>query len=152
MGICLNRYHLGLCRLNACNGDRSMPWAPFHSRFFHHNSNSIDISFNCNLSDHITTKFCAWHDNAVVLPCAKFGSDHFIRLRMRAKWIFHHISIVMEKYLMKCRRAHFTNECYIVIQIRWTFVLLSSTLLWADRSNFKHGHLGMCKSICAVIW
>ena len=39
------------------------------------------------------------HDSPAVVPCAKCYSDHLISIWMRA--IFHHISIVMEKLLVK---------------------------------------------------
>ena len=75
-------------------------WVPW---FFHHNSNSMEISFSCNsiAGDHITTKFCTRHDSIAVMPCAKFCSDHFIRIWMRGKWNFHRIWIVMERLLVK---------------------------------------------------
>ena len=66
-----------------------------------HNSNSIGISFSCKLiaGDHIAIKLCICHDSTAVVSCAKFCSDHYTRIWMRAKLIFHHISIVMEKML-----------------------------------------------------
>ena len=78
-------------------------WDPFHQRFFHHNSNSMEISFSFNsiTGDHIAKKFGTCHDSPAVVPCAKYCSDHYIIIWMRAKWNFHHIWIVMEKLLVK---------------------------------------------------
>ena len=78
-------------------------WDPFHLRFFHHNSNSMEISFSSNsiTGDHIATKFGTCHDSPAVVLCAKHCSDHYISIWMRAKWNFHHIWIAMEKLLVK---------------------------------------------------
>ena len=43
---------------------------------------------------HIATTFFTCHDGSAVMPCAKFRCCHFITTRLRAKWIFHWISIV----------------------------------------------------------
>ena len=63
----------------------------------------MEISFSSNsiTDDHIATKFGTCHDSLAVVPCAKYCSDHFISIWMRAKWNFHHIWIVMEKLLVK---------------------------------------------------
>ena len=61
----------------------------------------ISLSSDSITDDHITTKFGTCHDSPAVVPCAKFCSDHFISIGMRAKWNFHHIWIVMEKLLVK---------------------------------------------------
>ena len=76
---------------------------PFHKRFFHHNSNSMEISFSSNsvTDDYIATKFGTCHDSPAVVSCAKYCSDHYVSIWMRAKWNFHHIWIVMEKLLVK---------------------------------------------------
>ena len=50
--------------------------------------------------DQIATKFGTCHDSPAVVPCAKYCSDHFISIWMRAKWNFHHIWNVMEKFMM----------------------------------------------------
>ena len=76
---------------------------PISLTIFHHNSNSMEISFSCNsiTGDHIATKFGTCHDSPAVVPCAKYCSDHYIIIWMRANWNFHHIWIVMEKLLVK---------------------------------------------------
>ena len=63
----------------------------------------MEISFSSNsiTDDHIATKVGTCHDSPAVVPCAKYCSDHFISIWMRAKWNFHHIWIVMEKLLVK---------------------------------------------------
>ena len=78
-------------------------WGPFHQRFFHHNSNLMEISLSSNLitGDHIAIKFDTCQDSPAVVPCDKFCSNRFITVWMRAKWNFHHIWIVMVKLLVK---------------------------------------------------
>ena len=68
----------------------------------------MENSFSSNsiTDDHIATKFGTCHDSPAVVPCAKYCSDHFISIWMRAKWNFHHIWIVMEKLLVKWAPAH----------------------------------------------
>ena len=63
----------------------------------------MEISFGSNsiTGDHIATKFGTCHDSLAVVPCAKYCSDHFIIIWIRAQWNFHHIWIVMEKLLVK---------------------------------------------------
>ena len=61
----------------------------------------ISFRFNSITGNHIATKFGTCHDSPAVVPCAKYCSDHFISIWMRAKWNFHHIWIVMEKLLVK---------------------------------------------------
>ena len=61
----------------------------------------ISFSSNSTTDDHIATTFGTWHDSPAVVPCAKYCSDHFISIWMRAKWNFHHIWNVMEKMLVK---------------------------------------------------
>ena len=49
---------------------------PFHERFFHCNSNSMQISFCSHPSFNkvIGMKFCTWHDSCAVMVCAKICS------------------------------------------------------------------------------
>ena len=72
---------------------------PFH-RFFHHNSNSIKISFCSHpcCSEVIAMKFCTWHDSCAVMPCAKFSSDTMPYNGVKLKPIFHQM---MEKLFVK---------------------------------------------------
>ena len=62
----------------------------------------ISFSYNSIAGDHIATKFCTFHDSTNAMVCAKFCSDHFIRIWIREKWNFHHIWNVLEKMLVKC--------------------------------------------------
>ena len=59
---------------------RRLFWArcPFHERFFHRNSNSMDnwFSWNSTVEYHIASKCGTCHGIAVVL-CTKFLSYHF---------------------------------------------------------------------------
>ena len=63
----------------------------------------MEISFSSNsvTDDYIATKFGTCHDSPAVVSCAKYCSDNFFSIWMRAKWNFHHIWIVMEKLLVK---------------------------------------------------
>ena len=61
----------------------------------------ISFSSNSTTDDHIATTFGTCHDSPAVVPCAKYCSDHYISIWMRAKWNFHHIWNVMEKLLVK---------------------------------------------------
>ena len=56
--------------------DQSQNRDPFHERFSHRNSNSLEISFcsRPSYSEVIAIKFCTWHDSCAVVPCAKFCS------------------------------------------------------------------------------
>ena len=71
---------------------------PFHWQFFHHNSNSMEISFSCKSNYWYRNRYIS-HGRTAVVPCAKFCSDHFIKMWMRVWWNFHHIWIVMEKFV-----------------------------------------------------
>ena len=74
----------------------------------------MEISFYCNsvAGDRIATKFCTCQDSTAVVPCAKFCSDHFIRIWMTVKWNLHRIWIVMKKLLMKwAPGSHSTDNC-----------------------------------------
>ena len=71
---------------------------PFHGRFFHLISISMENCFKCNsiVGYHITTKFCTCPTSTIVVRCAKFHNDHFSATWMREKWIFHRIWINIE--------------------------------------------------------
>ena len=51
--------------------------APFHQRFFHRNSNSMESLFFSHLDSNkvIATKFCTWHNSCAVVACAKICCD-----------------------------------------------------------------------------
>ena len=72
---------------------------------------------------------------AQLVPCAKYCSDHYIIIWMRAKWNFHHIWIVMEKLLVKwapdtCRTCHIWSwylmgkQCFLILPKWWNFDIL----------------------------
>ena len=75
-----------------------LSWGPFHGRFFHLISISMENCFKCKsiVGYHITNKFCTCHASTVVVRCAKFYNDHFSVTGMRGKLIFHRIWITME--------------------------------------------------------
>ena len=67
------------------------------------NSDSMETSPYCNsiTGPQITTKFCTCHESTACRTMCKFGSDHFGKICMRVKWIFHHIWIVIEIFIVK---------------------------------------------------
>ena len=115
---------------------------PIALTIFHHNSNSMEISFSCNsvAGDPLVTKFCTCYDSTAVMPCAKLCSDHFIRIWVRAKWNFHHIWIVMEtskvwngpkwplcdSWMFRCRAA----AASVWNSNRFTGLKLANIFLW----------------------
>ena len=76
---------------------------PVSLTVFTRNSNSMETSpwHNSVAGHQIATNFCTCHDSTAVVPCAKFCSDHCIRIEVRVKWNFHRIWIAMEKPLVK---------------------------------------------------
>ena len=77
----------------------------------------ISFSSNSITNDHIAKKFGTCHDSPAVVPCAKYCSDHFISIWMRAKWNFHHIWIVMEKLLVKFSTKSIFSKFWTEIDI-----------------------------------
>ena len=77
----------------------SSVWGPFHWRFFHRNSNSMEISFHSQLDSNtvIATKFCTWHDSCAVVACAKICCDLMASNGVMARRSFHRIWIAGEK-------------------------------------------------------
>ena len=95
----------------------------------------MENSFSSNsiTDDHIATKFGTCHDSLAVVPCAKYCSDHFISIWMRAKWNFHHIWIVMEKLLVKWAPG------FLVIN---SSPVSSPAAEVRDKLNVIHGQVG----------
>ena len=64
----------------------------------------MEFTFCCN-SIHdtgmIATKFCTCHDSTAVVACAKFCSNHFIKVLVIVKGNFHQIWITSKKSLVK---------------------------------------------------
>ena len=77
--------------------------APFHSRFFHRNSNSMANSFHSHLDSNkvIATKFCTWHDSCAVVACAKICGNLPVSNGITARRDFHQIWITSKKSLVK---------------------------------------------------
>ena len=149
--------YLSMLGLKLTNVSMRGPWDPFHKRFFHHNSNSMEISFSCNsiTGDHIPTKFGTYHDNPAVVPCAKYCSDHFISIWMRAKWNWNCDGKLLVKWapgpnVLKTQQHIILNEYTqitlsstktIVVFILWICFLLNhyhcSAFRHASRSFIK---------------
>ena len=74
-----------------------MHWDLFRYQYFACNSNSMKISPSCNsiTADPVPTNFCTYHDSTAVMSCAKFLSDHFIRIEVRVK------KSIIDKMLVK---------------------------------------------------
>ena len=72
-----------------------------------HNSNLMHISFCCNSlpGQQIATNFSTCHDSSAVVACAKFCSNHFTSICMRANCDFLLIWIVMENSLVNLQRG-----------------------------------------------
>ena len=64
---------------------------PVSLTFFARNSNSMETlpCHNAVAGHQIATNFCTCHDSTAVVPCAKFCSDHCIRIEVRVKRNFH---------------------------------------------------------------
>ena len=71
----------------------------FHKKYFHHNSNMMEISFciHPNSKRQIATNVCTWHGSCAVVSCA----DIFSKDGVTAKRICHAIVIVMKQALVK---------------------------------------------------
>ena len=74
---------------------------PISQAIVHRNSNSIINPFCCNsmLSDLIATICYACHNTTAAMSCVKFCTNQSDRIRMRAKWNFHQVWIVMRKFI-----------------------------------------------------
>ena len=83
---------------SSCNGQ-----GPVSLRFFHHNSNSMEISFHFHLDSNtvIATKLCTWHDSCAVVACAKICCDLMASSRVMARRCFHRIWFAGKKPLVK---------------------------------------------------
>ena len=79
------------------------PGSRFTNDFFACNLNSMETSPCCNsfACHQIATNFCTCHDSTAVVPCAKFCSDHCVRIEAKVKLNFHRIWIAMEDTLVK---------------------------------------------------
>ena len=55
--------------------------------------------------------FCTYHDSTAAVPCAKFCSDHCIRIEVRVKQNCLRISIAVEKTLLKRAPGQYTTMC-----------------------------------------
>ena len=76
----------------------NLKWDPSHERFFHRNSNSMEISF-CSHPSYIKMidiKFCTWHDNCAVVACATFSGVMIPYKGVTVIPIFHRIWPTME--------------------------------------------------------
>ena len=117
------------------------PWSynsgtHFTNFLFHHNSNSIEISFSSNSKSNDHT--C--HNITTAVLCAKYCSYHFIRNWMRAKWNFQHIWIVMDKLLVKWAPGF----CIIPID-DWCDI-------WHWWGFIPSQSIGLFLCVCSLIW
>ena len=72
-------------------------------RFFHRDSNSMEISFHSHLDSNtvIATKLCTWHDSCAVVACAKICCDLMASNGIMARQSLHRIWIAGKKPLVK---------------------------------------------------
>ena len=113
--------------------------APFHSRFFHRNSNSMEITFRSHLDSNsvIVTKFCTWHDSCAVVACAKICCDLMASDGITARRSFHRIWIAGKKSLVK--RAQGPHVPLSVIMTSWHGIsLLITDPFWADSTGHSN--------------
>ena len=70
---------------------------------FHHNSNSMEISFHSHPSccPVNAMKFCTWHDSCAIVACAKFYSNKIPYKGVTLKTILNQIGSTMEKLFVK---------------------------------------------------
>ena len=94
-------------------------WAHFIIRLFQWNSKSTTDLFSWyRIPGEMTvTNFDTCHDYTPVLSCAKFCSDRFVRIWMRAKRNFYRIWIVMGKSF-----SEFGLRAYIAIDVPLYFL------------------------------
>ena len=92
-------------------------WAHFTKDFFVSNSNWMETSPCCNSNTglQITTRFCTCYDSTAVVTCAKYCSDRFVSITVKAKWNSHRIWIAMEKPLVP------TNDWHILPMFSLTY-------------------------------
>ena len=57
--------------------------------------------YNSVAGHQIEINFCTCHDSTAVVSCAKFYSDHCIRIEVKVKRNFHRIWIALEKSLVR---------------------------------------------------
>ena len=89
---------------------------PFHLPFFMHNPNLMQDWFCVNslLGNQITTEFCTCHDSKAVMACAKFCSDHCIRIWMISKWNFYTIELQWKNSEMRPRVLLWSTCMYMI--------------------------------------
>ena len=126
--------------------------------FFHHNSNSMEISLSTNsvAGHHITTKFCTWHDSIDVVSCAKFcriTSSEFGWKQNEVFITFELWKIVSEMgpndtttVVVKLGRHH--ENYWAFIGQRMVNLLQSSTIVSGDWSFISPTHWGWMTHIC----
>ena len=97
---------------------------PILQTLFHHNSNSMVISFrshpSCN--DVNPMKFCTWRSSCAVGACVKYHSDMIPYNGVTLKPIFHGMWITMEKSIVKWApeiRKHKTISAFSIIFNQW---------------------------------
>ena len=124
-------------------------WGLFHEWFFHHNSNSMEISFcfHWSCSAVIAMKFCTWLNSCAVMTCAKVCSDMLPCNGVTLKPIFHRISITMEKSFMKWAPGPVKNTTTPKISPKSLKVSFFGNLefknkihIWGRRQMKKHGN------------
>ena len=78
-------------------------WVHFMEQLFHQNSSLMGNMLCCNsiVSHLIATNFCTCHNSTAVVACAKFCSDHILRIGMRAKQNLHRTWIAIKMSLVK---------------------------------------------------
>ena len=75
-------------------------WDPIHKRFSITMSIRSKFRFALDLF-HMATNICTCHDSLAVMACAKYCSDYYVKISIRAKWIIHQFWIVVYKSVVR---------------------------------------------------
>ena len=92
------------------------PRGPFHERFFHHSSNSVEISFSSypSYSEMIAMKFCTWHNSCAVMASTTFHSITIPYDGLTLIVIFYRIWSQIGKLLVKWAPAQHFYPIYCI--------------------------------------
>ena len=101
----------------------------------------MEISRCCNspAGNQITINVCTCHDSTAVVPCAKFCSDHCIRIEVRVKQNVHRIWIAMDKLLVKRGPGnHYDDVIMTTIASEITSLPIVYQTFYSDADQSNH--------------
>ena len=123
------------------------------STIFHLILYVIKVLFHCypNPDEPFTTKCCTWYSSLAVMACARVCRDIMARNEITMKWIFHQISVVLQKTLVKWVPAlkwwhpNVETEWWIVKQTAAD--LDNITMIWFIFSQVR-AHISLWTVMC----